>query len=41
MEFIANVLIGRDTDHSDFNILDCTNEQGGSDNQSDQLSPPV
>jgi len=34
MEFIANVLIGKDTDHSDFSILDHTNEQGGSDNQS-------
>jgi len=34
MELIANVLIGKDTDHSDFTILDHTNEQGGSDNQS-------
>ena len=34
MEFIANVLIGRDVDHYDFKILDLTNEQGGSENQS-------
>jgi len=34
LEFIANVLIGRDIDHYDFEILDPTNEQGGSDNQS-------
>jgi len=34
MEFIANVLNGNDTDHSDFDILNHTNEQGGSDNQS-------
>jgi len=34
MEFIANVLIGKDIDHFDFDILDHTNEQGGSDNQS-------
>jgi len=34
LEFIANVLIGRDVDHYDFEILDLTNEQGGSENQS-------
>jgi len=34
LELIANVLIGNDIDHYDFNILDRTNEQGGSDNQS-------
>jgi len=34
LEFIANVLIGRDMDHYDFEILDPTNEQGGSENQS-------
>ena len=34
LEFIANVLTGNDIDHFNFNILDHTNEQGGSDNQS-------
>ena len=34
LEYIANVLIGRDADDYDFEILDHTNEQGGSDNQS-------
>jgi hypothetical protein len=34
LEYIANVLHGNDIDHFDFNILDRTNEQGGSDNQS-------
>jgi len=34
LELIANVLAGRDIDHYDFKILDPTNEQGGSDNQS-------
>jgi len=34
LEYIANVLIGRDIDHYDFDILDHTNEQGGTDNQS-------
>jgi hypothetical protein len=34
LEFIANVLLGNDIDHYDFDILDRTNEQGGSDNQS-------
>jgi len=31
---MANVLLGKDTDHYDFDILDHTNEQGGLDNQS-------
>jgi len=34
LEFLANVLIGRDIGHYDLEILDPTNEQGGSDNQS-------
>ena len=34
LEFIANVLIGEDIDHYDFEILDHANEQSGSDNQS-------
>jgi hypothetical protein len=34
LEFIANVLAGNDIDHCNFDILDRTNEQGGSDNQS-------
>jgi len=34
LELIANVLAGRDIDHYDFEILDPTNEQGGSDYQS-------
>ena len=34
MEFIANVLIGGDVDHYDFETLDLTNEQRGSDKQS-------
>ena len=34
LEYIANVLIGRDVDHYDFEILDHTVEQGGSDDQS-------
>ena len=33
MEFIANVLLGNDIDHCNFDILDSTNEQGGSGNQ--------
>ena len=38
LEFIANVLTGRDIDHCDFGILDRTNEQGGSENQSQTIS---
>ena len=34
MELIANVLLGKDIGHYDFEILDQTNEQGGFDNQS-------
>jgi len=34
LEFIANVLAGNDIDHYNFNILDHTNERGGSNNQS-------
>jgi predicted ATPase len=34
LEFIANTLTGNDMDHYDFEILDRTNEQHGSDNQS-------
>ena len=34
LEFIANTLTGKDIDHYDFEILDRTNEQHGSDNQS-------
>ena len=39
LEFIANVLTGNDIDHFNFNILDRTNEQGGSDNQSQTNAP--
>ena len=38
LEFIANILIGRDIDHYDLEILDPTNEQGGSENQSQTKS---
>ena len=41
LEFIANVLAGRDIDHCDFDILDRTNEQGGSENQSQTISARV
>jgi len=34
LKFIANVLIGDDIDHYNYDILDRTNEQGGSGNQS-------
>lgn len=34
LEFIANVLRGKDIDHYDLKILNHTNEQGGSSNQS-------
>jgi len=34
LELIANVLAGNDIDHYNFNILDHTNERGGSNNQS-------
>ena len=34
LEFIANVLAGNDINHYNFNILDQTNERGGSNNQS-------
>ena len=34
VEFITNVLLGKDTDHYDFDILDHANEQGDSDDQS-------
>jgi len=33
-ELIANVFAGNDIDHYNFHILDHTNEQGGSNNQS-------
>ena len=39
LEFIANVLTGNDIDHFNFNILDRTNERGGSDNQSQTNAP--
>ena len=32
LEFIANVLTGKDIDHYDFEILDRTNEHGSLDN---------
>src|SRR6266404_9342842 len=38
LELIANVIAGKDIDHCDFSILDYTNEQGGSDNQSHTTS---
>ena len=38
LEFIANVLTGRDIDHCDFDILDRINEQGGSEYQSQTTS---
>jgi len=34
LEFIANVLAGNDIDHYNFDILDHTNERGGSNNES-------
>ena len=34
IQFIANVLRGQNVDDYDFDILDRSNEQGGSDNQS-------
>ena len=34
LELIANVLVGKDVDNYDFNILDHANEQHGSDHQS-------
>ena len=34
LEFIANVLVGNSVNHYDFDILDYTNEQHGSENQS-------
>jgi len=34
LEFIANILIGNDIDHYNFEFLDRTNEQSGPDNQS-------
>jgi septin family protein len=33
-ELIANVVAGNDVDHYNFDILDQTNERGGSNNQS-------
>src|SRR5258706_2916152 len=39
LEFIANVLTGNDTDHYNFDFLDRTNEQGGSNNQSQTNAP--
>ena len=41
LEFIANVLIGKDIDHYNFDILDHTNEQSGSDNQSQTNSARI
>ena len=38
MELIANVLTGSDIDHYNFEILDRTNERGGSNNQSQTSS---
>jgi len=34
LEFIANVFAGNDIDHYDFDVLDNTNERGGSNSQS-------
>src|SRR5258706_16209987 len=34
LEYIANVLAGNEIDHYNFDILDRTNEQGGSNDQS-------
>ena len=34
VEFIANVLLGNDIDHYEFDILDSTHEQGDSGHQS-------
>jgi len=39
LQFIANVIIGNDIDHLDYNILDGTDDQGGSDNQSQTNEP--
>jgi hypothetical protein len=34
LQFVGNAFIGNNIDHYDFDILDYTNEQGGSDDQS-------
>ena len=39
LEFIANVLMGNNFDHLNFDILDRTNEQGGSNNRSQTNAP--
>ena len=41
LELIANVIVGNDIGHYDFNILDHTNEQGGSNYQSQTNSARV
>jgi len=41
LEFIANVLIGKGVDCYDFNILDHSNEQGGSSGQSQTNSARI
>jgi putative ribosome biogenesis GTPase RsgA len=41
LELIANVLTGNDIDHYDFNILDHSNERGGSNNQSQTNSARI
>ena len=41
LEFIANVLIGKDADCYDFKILDHSNEQGGSSGQSQTNSARI
>ena len=38
LELFANVLTGKGIDHCDFDVLDYTNEQGGTDNQSQTKS---
>ena len=37
LQFIANVLIGNDIDHYDFNTLDNSNERGGHGSQSQTI----
>ena len=39
LEFLANVLNGNDINYYDFDILDLTNERGGSDTQSQTNAP--
>jgi len=41
LEFIANVFAGNDIDHYNLDVLDDTNERGGSNNQSQTNSARI